>query len=127
MKSVVIPVKTDMSNTCCRHEAKNSLNHSESCSENGNESQLFPADMTAGSALERSFNIDRLDSEIDRCFVSHQHRGFVDKLLENLCWSFPVTKNRQLVLNERMPDNCQRWKFFYCFDHRVKSTCEKQS
>ena len=71
----------------------------------------------AVSRFERRFDVDWLDRQIDRRLICHEHRDLVDELLEDLRRRVAVAQNRQLVLNERMPDNCQRRKFWRLFDH----------
>ena len=129
LERVVIPVESDMSNARGRNETKNSFDHSESGSKDRDESQLFSAYVSSARCFQRSLDIERLDSQVDRCLVGHEHRDLVDKLLEDFCWSIPISQHSQLVLNERMPDNCQRWKFVCLFDHfsnvlHVKQRCK---
>ena len=100
-----------------------SPDHSQSGAKDRNQGQLFSADVPAFRRLERSVHDGGLNSQVDCRFIRHEHRDFVDELLEDLRRSVPVPQYGQLVLNQRMPDYCQRREFKYLFDHDRVSTC----
>src|SRR5436305_4504487 len=73
--------------------------------------------MPAGGCFERSYDFTRVKRQLARRLVSHQHCYFVDELLEALRICLLISQNRQLVLNEWMPDNSQRREFLYALYH----------
>ena len=73
--------------------------------------------MPAGGGLERRDDFTGLEWQLARRFIRHQHGDLVDELLEALRVGLLIPENRQLVLNEWMPDNSQRGEFLYALDH----------
>src|SRR5256885_10108010 len=117
LESAVIAVQSNVSDAGRRHESKNPLHHAETCAENRNEGQLLTTNVPSGGDLERGVYIARLEAQLTRRLVGHQHRDFVNQLLKMLRLGFLVAENRQLVLNKRMPDNSQRGEFLDALDH----------
>src|SRR5215212_7177751 len=113
----MVPVESDVPDASGGDKPQDSFNHSEASAQDRNQGQLLAADVLSNGGLERRLNIHWLDCQIDGCLISHQHRDLVDELLEDLRRGFVIAQYRQLVLNERMPDNCQRWKFSDLFNH----------
>src|SRR5436853_4195717 len=117
LESTVIAVQSNVSDAGRWHESKNPLHHAETCAENRNEGQLLTTYVPSGGDLERGVYIARLEAQLTRRLVGHQHRDFVNQLLKMLRLGFLVAENRQLVLNKRMPDNSQRGEFLDALDH----------
>src|SRR5437667_6973479 len=99
------------------NEAKNSLDHSETGSQYRHECDLLAGDVPSRLLLERSLYLSRLETELTRCLVGHEHRDLIDELLEVLRFCLLISEDRQLVLNKRMPDNSQRGEFLDALDH----------
>jgi len=59
-----------------------------------------------------------LDRKLAGGLIGHQHCDLVDELLEDLRRRVSIAQYGQLVLNQRMPDNCECRKLTYAFDHR---------
>ncbi len=120
LKGVVVPVEPDVADSGGRDEAKNSFHHPKAGAQNGNEGEFFSAYVPSEGRFEGSDNLDWFDSEIDGGLIRHEHRNLIYELLENLGWSVTIPEDRQLVLNERMPDNSQCRKFSRLFDHDLR-------
>ena len=120
LKGVVVPVEPDVADSGGRDEAKNSFHHPKAGAQNGNEGEFLPAYVPSEGRFEGSGNLDWFDSEIDGGLIRHEHRNLIHELLENLGRSVAIPEDRQLVLNERMPDNSQCRKFSRLFDHNLR-------
>ena len=113
----MVPIESDVPDARRRHKSKNSLDHSKSGTEDRDEGQLLSADVPARSLLERSAHLSWLETQLAGGFVGHEHRDLIDELLEALGLGLLVAQNRQLVLNEGMPDNNQRGELLDALDH----------
>lgn len=103
----MIPIEADVPNARGWHKFENSLNHSEAGTENGHERQFFATHALAARAFKWRVDFYRFQDQIDGGFIGHQHRNFVYQLLENLGWSGAISQNRDLMLDERVPDKGQ--------------------
>ena len=110
LERVVVSVQPDVSDTRARDEAIDPLDHAQARAKDGHERQLLPAHALSHRWLERRVHGHRLEREIARCFVRHQHRDLVHQLLEDLRRRSPIAQNRQLVLDERVRDDPQCWE-----------------
>jgi len=67
--------------------------------------------------LERSVYFSRLETQLTGGLVRHEHGNLIDELLEGFGLRLLIPQDRQLVLNEGMPDNSQRGEFLDALDH----------
>ena len=120
LKCVVVSVESDVAYAGGRDEAKNSFHHPKSSAQNGNKSEFLAAYVPSEGRLEGSGDLDWFDRKIDGGLIRHEHGNLIHELLENLGRSVAIPEDRQLVLNERMPDNSQCRKFSCLFDHYLR-------
>jgi len=107
----VITIQSDVPDACRRKQAEDAFDHSESGSENGHEHGLLAGKSCTGGALERGVDRVRLEIEVGRGLVRHEHRYLVDKFLEDLRRRVAITKQRELMLHEGMAYDKQAWDF----------------
>ena len=110
LERLVIAIETDVSHTRRRHELEDSLDHAEPRAQDGNERELLAAHALCGHVLERRVDADRLQRQVARRLVRHQHRDLVDELLEDLRRRPPVAQYAKLMLYERVADDRQSGK-----------------
>src|SRR5262245_58843135 len=91
-----------MSHACGWNESQDTLDHSEPSPKNRNERELLPADLESGGLLKGCMHRDWIQRQLRCRLVRHEHRDLVDELLEYFRGSPAVTKQRNLVLHERM-------------------------
>ena len=113
----MVPVESDVPHARRWHEAKNSLYHSKAGAEDWDERQLLSADVPPRSLLEGSVHLSWLETQLASGLVGHEHCDLIDELLEALGLRLLIAKDRQLVLNEGMPDNNQRRELLNALDH----------
>ena len=87
----MVPVEADVPNARGWHKFENSLHHSEAGTEDGYERQFLAAHTLASRAFEWCVDFYRFKGQINSGFIGHQHRDFVDQLLENLGWSGAIS------------------------------------
>ena len=80
----MIPVQPDVTNARAGHESIDSLDHPEPARRIGTSVSFFPLTRRPSGPLEWRFDRRRLEREIARRLVGHQHRDLVDELLEDL-------------------------------------------
>jgi hypothetical protein len=107
---VVIPIQTDVAYARAGDEPINPFHHAKPRAEDGNERQLLSAHASSDRLFERCFHDGGLQRQIGGRFIRHQHRDLVDELLEDLRRRTAVAQNRDLVLNEWMRDDTERWE-----------------
>ena len=107
LQRVMISVEADVPDARRWNEAKNPFHHPESGAQDRHERQFLSRDALADGLLERRFNRNRLEREIGRRLVGHQHRDLVDQLLEDLRRRALIAEQRHLVLHQRMAHDDQ--------------------
>jgi len=108
LESIVIAIQADMADACRGHKARDALDHSKPCTQNGNECEFLSADAFSRHSLQRCFDRRFLECELACRLICDECGDLVNKLLEDLGRGRAVTKERELVLYEWMRDNAQR-------------------
>ena len=121
LESPVIAVEPDVPDARGRHKPKDSFNHSEPGPEDRNQGELFASDMPPRRSFERGIDVTALYRQLAGRLIRHQHRDFIDQLLEMLRLRALVAQNGQLVLNKWMPDNNEGRKLADALDHFGRS------
>src|ERR1041385_6639690 len=107
LERLVAAVKTDVPPEGGRDQLRNPFDHAEPGAQDRHERELLPRDLTAHRFLERRFDLDRLERQVLRDLVRHQHRDLVDELLEVTRAGAFVAQDRELVLDQRMRQHCE--------------------
>ena len=107
LECFVIPVDPDMPDACGRHQLENSFDHSKTGTQNGHEGEFLSTDSEPFRSFEWCFDRDGLKLKVLGCLVRHQHRDFIDELLENFRGRLAITEERELVLHQGVRDEGQ--------------------
>ena len=81
------------------------VNHTESCTQDGNDRDLLACKHLNGSFCNGSLDLDFLHGKISCYLISHEHGDLGYKLPELLSAGILITQKRHLMLNERMIKN----------------------
>ena len=104
---VVIPVQPDVANTRGRNESQYTFNHSKSRAKDWNERQLLAADAVTRRAFKWRVHRHGFEGQRARGLVRQQHREFINELLEDLGRSVATPQQRDLVLHQRVANECE--------------------
>ena len=97
-----IAEQADVANLDVGHHADHTVHHAEPGTEDGDNRELLAGNPFAVCHGNRCFDVDRLQGEISRGFIAHQHGDLRDDLTELLYAGVLIAQNRQLVLNQGM-------------------------
>lgn len=75
-----VTVKADMADLSCRYKRKNTVNHSETCSQDWNKSKLTSGNHFCSCLRNRRFNCCFFQRKVASSFIAKQHCNFTDKL-----------------------------------------------
>jgi hypothetical protein len=107
-EGVVVSIQADVANPRCRNEASDSFDHAKAGAENGYEGQFLPAHPLSGRSLERCLHRCRLQRELACRLVRNERGNLVHQLLEDLGGGRAISKERELVLDERVRNDAER-------------------
>ena len=97
-----ITVKTDVSYLCNGNEIKKSVHHTDTCSEDRNDSKLFTRYRVCLGLADGSLDSDLFKRKVAGQLISHKHCDLIKKLAEILGASLFVSHNGELVRDQRM-------------------------
>ena len=103
---VGIAIKTDVSDLCGGKQGHHTVDHSETCAENGHNNQLSSGDHLGGGFLNGGFDLDVHKGQIAGCFIAKQCGDFRYKCTEFFGTGVLFADKGQLMLNERMVYDC---------------------
>jgi hypothetical protein len=104
LQRVVIAIQADVSNARRWNQSQHTFNHSESRTQNWNESQLLATDAVTDGAFKRRVHWNFFQWQRTRGFIGEKHREFINKFLEDLRWCVAAAQQCNLVLHQRMSD-----------------------
>jgi hypothetical protein len=111
LKRIVVAVQADVTDTRRRYEAQNSLDHTQSRSEDRHEDELLTRHATANGFFERCLHRVVFKGQAACGFIGHEHRDLIDQLFEDLRRRVPVAQDRELMLHQGMANNEQAGNF----------------
>ena len=107
LECFVVAIQPDVADARRWDQPEDSVDHAEAGPENRYQHKLLPGHTRTDRPLEGRRHLARFERKIGRRVIGHQHRDFVNKLLENLRWRIAVTQQSELVLNQWMASDCQ--------------------
>lgn len=102
---VVIAVQADVAYARGGNDTEDAFEHAEPGAQNRNQHELLSLQARAGGWFERCTDGVRHESEISGGFVGHEHGNLTDQFTEELRRSRAIAQERELVLDEGMPDD----------------------
>ena len=99
-----VAVQTDMPHFCVWNQLQYAGNHTESRAKNRNHAHRATGNHFAMRGSHRRFHIHVLQRQILRRLVRFEHRDFFGKLHKLLRARRFIAQNRQLMLDQRMPN-----------------------
>ena len=100
-----ITEQTDMADLCRGDQLDHGVDHTQACTQDGNDRQLFAGKDLRLRHGDRRLDLDFFRREISGRFIAHQGCDLADDLAEFLHARVLVTEDRELVLQQRMIQN----------------------
>ena len=101
-----VAVQANMTDLCARYKSQDTIDHSQSSTEDRDDSQFFAGDHGSHTGLDRCFDFYILQGKIAQGLISHQHGNLLYKSAELVGPGTFVTQDGYFVLYQRMVKNC---------------------
>ncbi len=102
LEGIRITIQTDMTDLRGRNQAHDTVDHTQTGTQNRYNRQLLSGDDFGLSAADGRFDLNRTQRQITSNFISHEHGNLVKQLTEFLRAGFLISHQGHLVLNQRV-------------------------
>ncbi len=109
----LIAVKADMADAGGWDKLGQTIDHAHAGTEDRDEAKLAAANHLNGGLFDRSLDLDVLGWDVAKSLITLHDGDFLNKLTEFAGRSVLITKNGDLVSNERVFENCNVWILFH--------------
>ena len=109
----LIAVKADMADAGGWDKLGQTIDHAHAGTEDWDEAKLAAANHLNGGLFDRSLDLDVLGWDVAKSLITLHDGDFLNKLTEFAGRSVLITKNGDLVSNERVFENCNVWILFH--------------
>ena len=99
-------IEADMGDAGGRHEIEHAFRECHSAAQNGSKHQLLSGNSRRHHPRQRRFNFDIRQRQVSGHLVAQQHSDLFEEFAEGFRRDFLVADQRQLVLDQRVLDDC---------------------
>ena len=113
LEGFFVTVETDMADFCRWNESKDTFNHTETCAQNRNDSQLTACDHWCLAFFNRCFDFNFFQRQVIEGFKTFQHSNLFYQMTKFVCSGFFFSEDRNFVLDQWMVKISNVFKFFH--------------